>query len=87
MTSVFAFILWSYEGLRIVPDTSNTSNSRISDKQESETFNIQGRTGQEQNQVNPFTPKSAKFKTEEKILNFALQNCQKQTAPLESTAQ
>ena len=31
---------------------------------------------------NPFTPKSAKFKTEEKILKFMLQNCQKQTAPL-----
>ena len=26
---------------------------------------------------NPFTPKSAKFKTDEKILNFILQNCQK----------
>ena len=28
--------------------------------------------------INPFTPKSAKFQTEEKIWNF-LQNCQKQT--------
>ena len=36
--------------------------------------------------VNPFTPKSAKFKTELKILNFMLHNCQKQTVPLESTA-
>ena len=34
--------------------------------------------------VNPFTPKSAQFKTDEKITNFILQ---KQTAPLESTAQ
>ena len=31
--------------------------------------------------------KSAKLKTEENILNLVLQNCQKQTAPLESTAQ
>ena len=30
---------------------------------------------------------SAKFKTEEKILNFILHNCKKQTAPRESTAQ
>ena len=37
--------------------------------------------------INPFTPKSAKFKTEEKILNFILKNCQNQTAPLHSTAQ
>ena len=37
--------------------------------------------------LNPFTPKSAKFKIEEKILNFILQNCQKQTAPHEGTAQ
>ena len=37
--------------------------------------------------INPFTPKSAKFKTEEKIWNFIFQNCQKQTEPLESTAQ
>ena len=37
--------------------------------------------------LNPFTSKSAKFKTEGKTLNFILQNCQKQTAPLESTAQ
>ena len=36
---------------------------------------------------NPFTPKSAKFKTEKKILNFILQKCQNQTAPPESTAQ
>ena len=27
--------------------------------------------------INPFTPKSSKFKTEEKILIFILQNCQK----------
>ena len=31
---------------------------------------------------NPFTPKSAEFKTELKSLNFTLQNCQKQTTPL-----
>ena len=37
--------------------------------------------------LNSFTPKSAKFKTELKILNAILQNCQKQTALLESTAQ
>ena len=37
--------------------------------------------------IKPFTPKIAKFKTEEKILNFILRNCQKQTAPLESTLQ
>ena len=37
--------------------------------------------------MNPFTPKRAKFKTDEKNLNFILQICQKQTAPLESTAQ
>ena len=38
--------------------------------------------------VNPFTtPKSAKFKTEEQILNLILQNCQKQIVPLERTAQ
>ena len=36
-------------------------------KTKSECFNL----------LNPFTPKSAKFKTEEKILNFILQNCQK----------
>ena len=36
--------------------------------------------------LNPFTPKSAKFKTEEEILNFFLQHCQKQRAPLEGTA-
>ena len=36
--------------------------------------------------INPFTPKSAKIKTEEKILNFILRNCQKQTAPSETTA-
>ena len=36
---------------------------------------------------NSFTPKSAKFKTEETILNFILQNCQKQTIPHDSTAQ
>ena len=36
---------------------------------------------------NPFTPKRAKFKTEKKILNFILQNCQKQREPHESTAQ
>ena len=35
---------------------------------------------------NPFTPKSAKFQTEERIMNFILQNGQKQTVPLESTA-
>ena len=33
---------------------------------------------------NPLVPKSAKFKIEGKILNFILQNCQKQTAPLET---
>ena len=32
--------------------------------------------------INPFTPK-----TEEKILNFILQHCHKQTAPHESTGQ
>ena len=37
--------------------------------------------------VNTFTPKSVKFKTKETIFNFVLQNCQQQTAPLESTAQ
>ena len=37
--------------------------------------------------VNPFTPKSAKFKAEEEIWNFILQNSQKQTAPHESTSQ
>ena len=37
--------------------------------------------------VNPFTPKSAKLKTEEKIRNFILKNCKKQTVPNESTAQ
>ena len=36
---------------------------------------------------NPSTPMSAKFKTEENILNFILQNCQEQTAPHGSTAQ
>ena len=36
--------------------------------------------------LNPFTPKSAKFKTEEEIVNFVLQDCQKQTGPLECTA-
>ena len=36
---------------------------------------------------NPFTPKSAKFKTEGKVLKFILQRFQKQTVPLESTAQ
>ena len=41
----------------------------------------------ESNYFNPFTPKRARFKTEEKILNFILQNYQKETAPLESTAQ
>ena len=35
--------------------------------------------------LNPFTPKSAKSKNDEKIQNFILQNCQKQTSPLEST--
>ena len=39
------------------------------------------------NKINPFTPNSAKLKTEEKILNFILQRCKKQTAPLESTVQ
>ena len=34
---------------------------------------------------NPFTPKSGKFKTEEEIVSFVLQNCQKQTRPLERT--
>ena len=37
--------------------------------------------------INPLTPKGAKLKIEKKILNLILQNCQKQTAPLESTAQ
>ena len=37
--------------------------------------------------VSPFTPKSAKFKTDGKILNLILQNCQKQTVSYESTAQ
>ena len=37
--------------------------------------------------INSFTPKSAKFKTEETILNFILQNCQKQTVPHGSTSQ
>ena len=36
---------------------------------------------------NPFTPKSAKFKIKKKLLNFILQDCQKQTASHESTAQ
>ena len=39
------------------------------------------------NLFNPFTPKSAKFKTEEKFLNFISKHCQNQTPPLESTAQ
>ena len=38
------------------------------------------------NNFNPFIPKSAKFKTQGKNWNFILQNCQKDTAPLESTA-
>ena len=33
--------------------------------------------------INPFTPKSAKFKTEEKFLNCA-KSRQKQTTPLEN---
>ena len=37
--------------------------------------------------INPFTPKSAKFKTKGKVLNFILKKRKKQTAPLESTAQ
>ena len=37
--------------------------------------------------INPFTPKSAKFKIKEKIVNVILQICQKQTARNESTAQ
>ena len=41
--------------------------------------------------INPFHSQEYKFKTEENILNFILnfilQNVQKQTAPLESTAQ
>ena len=41
----------------------------------------------QQNTFNPFTPKSAKLKTEGKFLNFILQNCQKQTASHESTSQ
>ena len=36
---------------------------------------------------NPFTPNSAKVKTEEKVLNFILQNCKKQTVPHESIDQ
>ena len=36
--------------------------------------------------LNPFTPKGAKFKTDEKLLNYIFQYCQKQTAPHESTA-
>ena len=39
------------------------------------------------NVFNPFTPKSAKLKTKGKILNFILQNYQKQTVPHGSTAQ
>ena len=35
----------------------------------------------------PIVLRSAKFKTEEKVLSFILQNCQKQTEPHESTAQ
>ena len=37
--------------------------------------------------LHPFTPKSAKFKSEQTILNFLLQNCKKQTVPHENTAQ
>ena len=36
---------------------------------------------------NPFTPKSAKLKIQEYIVNFILKNCQQQTAPPETTAQ
>ena len=36
---------------------------------------------------NPFTPKSAKFKTKKKVSNFTVLDYQKQTVPLESTAQ
>ena len=39
------------------------------------------------NYFNPFTPKSAKLKTEEKLLNFILQNSKKQTVSQESTTQ
>ena len=35
----------------------------------------------------PFTSKNAKFRTEEKVLNFILYNCPKQTVPHESTTQ
>ena len=38
-------------------------------------------------QFNPFTPKSAKFKTEEKSSISFCKFVKKQTAPLESTAQ
>ena len=40
-----------------------------------------------QYQFNPFTPKSAKLKTEEKILNVTLQNYQKQTVTHEKYIQ
>ena len=39
------------------------------------------------NRFNPFTPKSAKFQTDKKIVNFILKNGEKQTPPLENTAQ
>ena len=35
--------------------------------------------------IKPFTHKSAKFKTDEKLLNFILKNCQKQTVTPSTT--
>ena len=77
---VFVLKLWN----RVLLDT--VWKSRYTCRFKNAASDI-SRALEEKRLFNHYTPSRAKFKTEGKILNFILQNWQKQTVPHESTAQ